>query len=214
MDQNEATVTTASKISDVKSKFPAKIFVATFGMLWLCTLVGVAYLYNQNQELQKQLQSLASEVQQVKVTPAPTADPKQAWTLFENSTYKYTVLLPDGWEAVKQTGDDSVISIKLNSDTSIPMTITAANNTKNRSAEDIANSQSGTASKQQKLLGKNTWLTFENTINPDLPSVTYILVTKNYAYEIGISTRDSDAISLLTEILSTFTLLQDTAEGK
>lgn len=184
------------------------ITILAMGLFVIASLAVVAFLYYQNQ----QLKSMLANYQTPLASPTPSASQAPNgdlvnWKTYTNSTYKYSVKIPTDWEAIRQSGDDSVISIRPIGASNIPVIFNSQSNKNNLSLNTWIDNQLGkNYPREIKKLNSYDAVFVHNTTSPYEFDV-YYLTNGSVVYELSGSTLNNDQLQIFDQILSTFKFL-------
>lgn len=178
------------------SKPQSKFLLPLFAVLLLgMGLVGGYYI---SQNTSRNLVYPPSQI------PQPTQAVNANVKTYQNITFNYSLKIPDDWEAFRQTGDDTVISIRPTNSKEIPITVNAQSNTKNLTVDEWINNQfGGSYPRQKKIINNIEWIIVSNTISP-YPSLNHYTSSNTTIYELNVSTLKKEYTSVFDAILDSF----------
>lgn len=137
-------------------------------------------------------------------SPTPTSDPTAGWQTYNNSTYAYSFKIPPAWESFRQTGDDSIMTLRPKGVTEIPITITVQVNSSKNTADEITDNQVGkNYPRKTVMIDEIEWTYYDSEVSP-YNSRVYLSVHDNYYYQLGVSTLNKEYLKVFAQILSTF----------
>lgn len=151
------------------------------------------------------------------LTPSPTVVPAEAvdstanWKTYTNLTFGYSINVPNGWETFRQTGDDSIISIRLIKTQTIPISINAQRNSPAIGTDEWIDKQfSADIIRTKETVNGLEWTIILNSIS-SYPSKNYYLIRENTRYNFNVSTLQENYLTFADQILSTFKFIEPAA---
>lgn len=191
------------KISSAHNWLARTAFV--FFAIMLIAFFGIVYVSNKQYETPTSV----TPTPNLYTAPSTTSDQTANWKTYINTSFYYSVKIPTNWEAFRQTGDDTIISMRQVGLEEIPITINAQVNKKSVSVNEWVSSQYGVSyPRETKILYGKTWVIVNSNISP-YSSRSYFTSHKDKVYQLGVSTLKEDSVAIFETILSTFNILDD-----